>query len=203
MWQRICRPRLPAGGLAVVCVTTSCRSWSRTTPSVNIRQAPRRGDIFDIHGNLLATSVPVKTICADPSLFGNQQAVVAHALAPLLQMSETGFIKSLFPRIIKRTTGRDITNNLHYVRLKKVRLRTHGITFNCHEQLSAGVDEKKLSKSARESFRNLRQERNVCRSGPDARLPKRHAGGPGSRISRGGGTKWMASRFRKSRSRWD
>ncbi len=35
------------------------------------RQAPRRGDILDIHGNLLATSVPVETVCADPSLIGN------------------------------------------------------------------------------------------------------------------------------------
>ena len=51
-------------------------------------QAPRRGDILDAHGNLLATSIPVKTVCADPSLIGNQQAVVAHALAPLLQMNE-------------------------------------------------------------------------------------------------------------------
>jgi len=48
------------------------------------RQAPRRGDILDARGNLLATSVPVKTVCADPSLIGNQQAIVAHALAPLL-----------------------------------------------------------------------------------------------------------------------
>src|ERR1700739_1251649 len=51
-------------------------------------QAPRRGDILDTHGNLLATSVPVKTICADPSLIGDQQAAIAHALAPLLQMPE-------------------------------------------------------------------------------------------------------------------
>ncbi|HEX4350209.1 MAG TPA: hypothetical protein VH251_07470, partial [Verrucomicrobiae bacterium] len=28
------------------------------------RQAPRRGDILDASGNILATSVPVKTICA-------------------------------------------------------------------------------------------------------------------------------------------
>ena len=30
--------------------------------------APRRGDILDINGNLLAGSVPVKTVCANPSL---------------------------------------------------------------------------------------------------------------------------------------
>ena len=31
---------------------------------------PRRGDILDIKGNLLATSVFVKTVCADPALIG-------------------------------------------------------------------------------------------------------------------------------------
>ncbi len=49
-------------------------------------QAPRRGDILDVNGNILATSIPVKTICADPSLIGNPAASVAHALAPLLQL---------------------------------------------------------------------------------------------------------------------
>ena len=29
-------------------------------------QAPRRGDILDVNGNILATSVSVKTVCADP-----------------------------------------------------------------------------------------------------------------------------------------
>ena len=41
-------------------------------------EAPRRGDILDANGNILATSVPVKTICADPSFIGNQPAAVAH-----------------------------------------------------------------------------------------------------------------------------
>src|SRR5580698_8895491 len=62
-------------------------------------QAPRRGDILDAHGNLLATSVPVRTVCADPSLIGNQQAVVAQALAPLLQMPETELYQRLFVHI--------------------------------------------------------------------------------------------------------
>src|ERR1700740_2649400 len=44
---------------------------------------PRRGDILDCKGNLLATSVFVKTVCADPSLIGNHASEIAHALAPL------------------------------------------------------------------------------------------------------------------------
>ncbi len=82
-------------------------------------QSPRRGDILDAHGNLLATSVAVKTICADPSLIGNQQAVVARALAPLLQMSESDLYQKLFPRVSKNEKGETVTNGLHYVRLQK------------------------------------------------------------------------------------
>ena len=64
-------------------------------------RVPQRGDILDAHGNLLATSVPVITLCADPSLIGSQQAVVARALAPLLQMSEAELYPKLFVRVSK------------------------------------------------------------------------------------------------------
>src|ERR1043166_2090251 len=60
---------------------------------------PRRGDILDAKGNVLATIVFVKTICADPSLIGTNQYEVAHALAPLLQLSETKLIQSLTPSV--------------------------------------------------------------------------------------------------------
>src|ERR1051325_8529028 len=49
---------------------------------------PRRGDILDIKGQQLATSVPARTVCANPSFIGNRQAEVARTIAPLLQMSE-------------------------------------------------------------------------------------------------------------------
>src|SRR4051812_24704979 len=49
---------------------------------------PRRGDILDIRGSLLATSVPAKTVWADPGLIGDHKTEVARALAPLLQMGE-------------------------------------------------------------------------------------------------------------------
>src|SRR5258706_8328069 len=45
---------------------------------------PRRGDILDVQGQLLATSIFVKTVCADPTLVGNRQAEVARVLAPLM-----------------------------------------------------------------------------------------------------------------------
>jgi len=122
------------------------------------RQAPRRGDILDARGNLLATSIPVKTVCADPSLIGNQQAVVAHALAPLLQMSEAELLPKLFPHVSKNEKGEMVTNNLHYVRLQKnVTEETWQKIQLAMSRLSFGVDEKKLPESGREFFRNLRQ----------------------------------------------
>src|ERR1700744_1762806 len=48
-------------------------------------QSPHRGDILDINGNVLATSIDVKTVCADPTLIGDQAATVARVLAPWLQ----------------------------------------------------------------------------------------------------------------------
>jgi cell division protein FtsI/penicillin-binding protein 2 len=122
------------------------------------RQAPRRGDILDAHGNLLATSVPVKMVCANPSLIGNQQAVVARALAPLLQMSEAALYPKLFPRVSKNAKGETVTNNLHYVRLQKnVPDETWQRIQSAMNGLSFGVDEKKLSKTDRAFFSNLRQ----------------------------------------------
>src|SRR5882724_5552548 len=56
---------------------------------------PRRGDILDAKGNLLATSVLVKTVCADPTTLGNHQTEVARTLAPLLQLTETEILQKL------------------------------------------------------------------------------------------------------------
>src|SRR5205809_332386 len=60
---------------------------------------PRRGDILDAKGNLLATSIFVKTLCADPSLIGNRTGEVAKVLAPLLQMSESQLAQRLAPQV--------------------------------------------------------------------------------------------------------
>src|SRR5580692_7016094 len=60
---------------------------------------PRRGDILDARGNLLATSVLMKTVHADPAPVGDHQAEVAHAIAPLLQLNESDLARRLLPRI--------------------------------------------------------------------------------------------------------
>ncbi len=122
-------------------------------------QPPRRGDILDIHGNLLATSIPVKIICADPSLIGNQQAAVAHALAPLLQIPEADLYQKLFVHVSKDSKGQWVTNNLHYVRLQKdVSEDTWGKIQESMNLLNFGVDEAKLSKTDRQFYRTLRAD---------------------------------------------
>jgi cell division protein FtsI/penicillin-binding protein 2 len=149
-------------------------------------QAPRRGDILDAHGNLLATSVPVKTICADPSLIGNQQAVVASALAPLLQMDEAALYQKLFPRIAKNEKSETVTNNLHYVRLQKnVPDETWQRIQSVMNGLSFGVDEKKLPKADRAFLYNLRQgaifaEPDQMRVYPNGALAAQVIGFPGT-----------------------
>ena len=121
-------------------------------------QAPRRGDILDANGNILATSVPVKTICADPSLIGALQPLVAHAIAPLLQLNENDLAQKLTPRLARNAKGEIVTNNLHYVRLAKNisddiwRQVTSAMT-----NLTFGVDEKKLPRAQKEFVHNLRQ----------------------------------------------
>jgi cell division protein FtsI/penicillin-binding protein 2 len=120
-------------------------------------QSPRRGDILDTHGNILATSVPVKTICADPSMIGDQQAIVAQALAPLLQMPEADLYQKLFVHIAKDDKGQLVTNNLHYVRLQKnISDEAWQKIQDTMSRLTFGMDEKKLPKANRQFFDNLR-----------------------------------------------
>src|SRR4051812_20784844 len=76
---------------------------------------PRRGDILDAKGNLLATSVFVKTVCADPVLIGNRRAEVARVLAPLLQMNERDLLQRLIPRLTRNDKGETVIKTTHYV----------------------------------------------------------------------------------------
>lgn len=120
-------------------------------------QAPRRGDILDTHGNLLATSVPVKTVCADPSLIGDEQAVIARTLAPMLQMPESELYQKLFYHVLKDDKGQVVTNNFHYVRLQhNVSEQTWQKIQEAMNLLNFGVNEATLPKAQREFYRTLR-----------------------------------------------
>jgi cell division protein FtsI/penicillin-binding protein 2 len=81
---------------------------------------PRRGDILDVNGNILATSLIMKRVCADPTFVGTNQLEVARALAPLLRTNENILVQLLTP-VLRRTTNSSGETNSYsrYVCLSK------------------------------------------------------------------------------------
>jgi cell division protein FtsI/penicillin-binding protein 2 len=116
---------------------------------------PRRGDILDAKGNLLATTEQVKTVCANPDLIGNLQGEVARALAPLLQESEAALCQRLTPRTHLNPQGQTVTNQ--FIELKhKVKLETWEKIQQTMGNLSFGVNWTNLTWSQRAFYHNLR-----------------------------------------------
>jgi cell division protein FtsI/penicillin-binding protein 2 len=117
----------------------------------------RRGDILDIKGNILATSINVKTVCADPTLVGSRSTEIAHAIAPLLQMSEADLVQRLTPRIRQNEKGESFTNQ--YVRIKgKVPVETWLKIQATMTNLNFGLDEKKLLRKEKDFYQALREK---------------------------------------------
>ena len=131
-----------------------CKAQQNTVREIRIQ--PRRGDILDVHGNLLASSALVKTVCADPTLIGNRQAEVARAIAPILELSEAEVYQKLLPRTNVTSTGKTVADQ--YVVLKnKVPVETWEKVRAAMTNLTFGIDEKKLTNRTEKAFyRNLR-----------------------------------------------
>ena len=120
-----------------------------------IRLAARRGDILDVNRNLLATSVFVKTVCADTTFIGNRQAEVARVIAPFLQLNEREVYQKLQLRTHVNSKGETVPDK--YVVLKtKVPVETWEQIRCAMTNLAFGVDEKKLSAKDRQFFSHLR-----------------------------------------------
>jgi cell division protein FtsI (penicillin-binding protein 3) len=124
------------------------------TQRVFLKQ-PRRGDVLDVNGHQLATSLPVKRVLADPSLIHPYSAEVARAVAPLLTMNEADLAYALRPI---RTNDAGVTYTNHFVDLK--RKLTHDQWLQV-TQAMAGLtlvdDEVALSRSQRNALRSLRR----------------------------------------------
>ncbi len=128
---------------------------ARSNTQYTFRLEPRRGDILDCKGNLLATSVFVKTVCADPSLVTNYAPVVAQALAPLLGMTPADLEKRMAPRMQQIKKGE--STPVQYVMLKrKVSSDTWEKIQEMMTNISFGVDEKHLNKKDQAYYHNLR-----------------------------------------------
>jgi cell division protein FtsI/penicillin-binding protein 2 len=118
-------------------------------------KASRRGDIRDVRGTLLATSKPMKTVCADPSVMGTNYVKVAVTLAPLLEMDRAELIEKLQPRFVTNKTGRIIEDK--YVVLKhKVEVERWEQITNAMMNLQFTENDKALPKKARDYFYRIR-----------------------------------------------
>lgn len=130
------------------------RNTSRTELLV-----PRRGDVLDARGNLLATSLPAKTIFADPVFIGEYQSNIAKAIAPLVGMSEWELYHKLQPNIYSRTNEDgtiSVKTNRYVVLDRKVPLERWRQIRAAMDDLQFG-DESQLMPSQRRFFRNLRR----------------------------------------------
>lgn len=120
---------------------------------------PRRGDIYDARGNLLSTSLPAKTIFADPVFIGQYQANIAKAIAPLIGLSEWDLYHKLQPKVYTRTNDQGqmkVVTNRYVVLARKVPLDRWREIRERMGNLEFG-DESKLTKKQRSFFRNLRR----------------------------------------------
>jgi cell division protein FtsI/penicillin-binding protein 2 len=99
------------------------RQKARENTERTFQRKPRRGDIRDSRGNLLATSVPVKTVCADPTLILDRQAQVAQVLAPLLKTNASFLIERLQLRVLRHDRDGQPVFDKHVVLKHKVSLQ--------------------------------------------------------------------------------
>jgi cell division protein FtsI/penicillin-binding protein 2 len=118
-------------------------------------KASRRADILDARGTLLATSKPVKTVCADPSIIGTNYIKVATTLAPLLEMDRADLIEKLRPHFITNSAGKVVEDK--YVVLKhKVEIERWEQITNAMMHIQFTGDDKALPKKLREYFFRIR-----------------------------------------------
>ncbi len=117
---------------------------------------PRRGEIRDIQGNPLATSVFVKTVCADPTLIGDYHDDVARILAPLLRERVDTLAEKLKPRILRYATNGEPVFNQYVVLKRKVRNETWAHIKSAMTNVAAHVPIKELPRKERRFYHNLR-----------------------------------------------
>jgi cell division protein FtsI/penicillin-binding protein 2 len=116
---------------------------------------PRRGNILDSRGNLLATSLAVKTVCADPSMIGSFQPQIAQTLADLLETNEAVLQEKLTPKTFKNDQGQIRTNRYRVLRRKVPRERWESMRAALDE-MDLNVEEKGLSSKQKQFLRGVR-----------------------------------------------
>ena len=102
------------------------REAARRQHHLSVLEQPQRGDIRDIKGNLLATSIPVKTVCVDPLLLTNYQREVAMVLSPMLGVSTNELLQDFrnLTRFVTNENGIHLVTNRCVVLQRNVPVET-------------------------------------------------------------------------------
>jgi cell division protein FtsI/penicillin-binding protein 2 len=128
----------------------------------------RRGDILDAQGSILAGTVPVKTVSADPRMLFGKEVELARFLAPYLDLEEAELLRKLSFKTRQTASGLLITNKSVTLK-KKVPVETW-------QQLSASLKtnmfgfDYELKKGKRVTPKNLASLRAAAVSGTDDQL---------------------------------
>jgi cell division protein FtsI/penicillin-binding protein 2 len=120
-----------------------------------VLKKPHRGNIRAVRGELLATSIPAVTVCADPSLLEGRHVEMAKVLAPVLKLNVRQLAERMQPRIHRYETndGTVTPIPLRYVRLKQkvgleewqqVRAALTNATFGLNPALATKPEKKLL-----------------------------------------------------------
>ena len=101
---------------------------------------PRRGEIKDSVGRIMATTVPVKSICADPTLVcstnGDYRLEVANVLSPILGISRDVLFNKLTPRPLLDQAGMVKTNKNGEPRFSQYAVLARNVRIETWQQIS-------------------------------------------------------------------
>lgn len=132
------------------------RSESEDATHKMFLRAPKRGDIRDIRGNLLAGSIFVKTVSGNPAVLGSYRAAIAQAVAPLLEMPEKEVFQRLAPRVYTNKLG-VLDTNRYVVLKRKVPVERWEEIHALMQQFPPGVDVRRLPSRDKDFFVTLRK----------------------------------------------
>ncbi|MEO6184350.1 MAG: hypothetical protein ABIP71_14835, partial [Verrucomicrobiota bacterium] len=134
------------------------RSQARKNTQRLETRKPLRGQIRDIRGVPLATSVPSKIVCADPKLVGERWFEMARLLSPLLKLDEKFLAQRLQPKIVRYHTNGEPVFDQHVVLKNKVKVEEWEKIQQALALNNFGMNEDTLSKVQKETLKNLRQK---------------------------------------------
>ncbi len=148
--------------------------------SRKVIHASRRGNILDTRGTVLATSRIAKTVCADPSLIGTNQLLVARTIAPILGIDVTKLAERMERRVYLDSLGNE-RDDRHVILKRKVLLEDWQKITNALAQLEFGFDIKSLPRKKRLNYYNLKY-RSIFTEKVDSQLRVYPSGNLGAHV---------------------